>query len=117
MLLIKAVAPPEAKRVFRARVDSVWNNSELEDAKIVMEEYAIMRKRGNLFTLDRPCSATNGLLTIDAETLAENFHKRYGDAILHLFARFTARVEAAYVNDDVLQGRISEGAAVLVGLN
>ena len=117
MRLIKSNAPKEAKRVYRARVDSIWNNNEFEDGTIVIEEYAIIRKRGNLVTLDRPCSATNGMVTTDIETLNEHFHTRYSDAILHLYARFMARIEAAYENEDVLNGRISEGAAVLVGLN
>lgn len=117
MRLIKSNAPKEAKRIYRARVDSIWNNNEFEDGEIVMEEFAIIRKRGNAITLDRPCAATNGLVHTDVDTVSEHFHSRYSDAILHLYARFSARIEAAYENEDVLNGRISEGAAVLVGLN
>jgi hypothetical protein len=117
MKLVKSAAPAEYSRVYRARIDSVWRNAEFEEGSIVMEEYAVIRKARGIITLDRPCAATNGLTRVDQQTFKENFHDKYGDAILHLYARFHARLDAAIENEDVITGKISEGAAILVGLN
>jgi len=117
MRLIRSKADPAFDRIYRAKIDSTWLNSELSDAEVVIEEFAVIKTRGDVVTLDRPSPATAGLTTISARQLGVEFMSTMDNAMRVLYRRFCDKVESVYSNDDVINGRISEHAAILGGLN
>lgn len=116
MRLIKSAADERYDRIYRARIDCVWLNGDLEKSDVVVDELAVIGRRGDTLTLDRETTTTNGLRHVDKGLVAAEFSGTIGDALLRLYRKFLARIEAACSNDDVIDGRISEQAAVLNGL-
>lgn len=114
MKRVISAAPPNCPRLFRARVDSIWLNTDLEDSRVVLEEYAVVGRRGDEMTLDREL---NGLKTLPLSAIGTDVHRCQEHAILALYRKFLVRLELACSNEDVIAGRISEQAAVLNGLN
>lgn len=116
MKLIKSAADERFDRVYRARVDCIWLNGDLEESAVVVEEFAIVGKKGDTLLLDRESTVTNGLHRVDAGLVKAEFQPSIGEAVKRLYRKFLARIEAACSNEDVIDGRISEQAAVLNGL-
>lgn len=115
-ILPKQDTDPRARRVFRARVDCTWLNGELESSEVIVDEFAIVGRRRGLVVLDRESTIANGQRAVDEALIAAEFDTTIGEAIRRLYRKFLARIEAAFTNEDVLSGRISEQAAVLNGL-
>jgi len=118
---VKLVKPREGTKslgsLFRAKILSVWLNGDLESAEVVVEEFAVVGRKKGFLLLDRESTATNGSRHIEVGAAAADFSGSIGDAIINLYGRFLARIEAACSNDDVANGRITEQAAVLNGMN
>lgn len=108
--------PPEARRVFRARVDALWVGQTLKRAELVVDELAILSQRRGKVVLDRPTTATNGLRETTVDVIEREFRDTRDDAILFMHERLMRRIDASYSHEDVRSGRVSEAAVVLSGL-
>jgi len=101
--------------LFHARVDSLWAGDRLAQAKVVVDAFHVVEKRKGFYVINKPFVNGQTKILVGSPQDAELKRNRK-EAVLSLYQKMIRRIALVVSHPDVLNGKVSEGAAILEGL-
>lgn len=103
--------------LYYARVESLWKGDKLDSASVIVDCFIVEHKSKKDYTLSKPSSITGGQSKVVIGSWQDKeLRQTRKEAVLALYQKMVRRVALVYQHPDVLNGKVSESAAILEGL-